>query len=161
MKPKTIVTLEGKVVITTFRGKYYFLSNFFPCPVFHDEITYPSSEHAYQASKTLKQSMRESMAKLATAADARRVGRKLEYRSDWEDVKLDVMETIVREKFTQNPELADLLVGTGDAILMEGNTWNCAFWGVDARTLEGENHLGKILMKVRTELQAERNVLEY
>ena len=61
------------------------------------------------------------------------------------------MEEIVRAKFGQNPVLADKLLATGDTLLIEGNTWGDKFWGVDTRVGQGENHLGKILMKVRAE----------
>ena len=63
------------------------------------------------------------------------------------------MEDIVRAKFTQNEDLKWRLIGTGDADLEEGNTWHDTCWGVDAKTGEGQNHLGKILMKIRAELQ--------
>ena len=63
------------------------------------------------------------------------------------------MEDIVRAKFTQNQELKQQLIGTGDAYLEEGNTWHDTCWGVDLKTGEGQNHLGKILMKVRQELK--------
>ena len=64
------------------------------------------------------------------------------------------MEEIVRAKFTQNPKLKEQLLSTGDAILIERNTWNDRYWGVDIRSGVGKNHLGKILMKIRSELKA-------
>lgn len=73
-------------------------------------------------------------------------------RKDWDEVKLSVMETVVRAKFTQNPHLAKYLVETGEAELVEGNRWRDVFWGVYSVTGEGENNLGKILMKVISEL---------
>ena len=81
-----------------------------------------------------------------------RMNRKVLLRRDWEDVKDGIMEEVIRAKFTQNPELAKKLVATGDVLLMESNNWHDTYWGVDSRTLEGENHLGVILMKIRTEL---------
>ena len=80
------------------------------------------------------------------------VGRRVPLRPDWEQVKVGIMEEIVRAKFTQNPELAARLMATGEKILVEGNTWGDTCWGVDLRTGQGENHLGRILMKVREEL---------
>ena len=56
-------------------------------------------------------------------------------------------------EFTQNEDLKWRLIGTGDAYLEEGNTWHDTCWGVDAKTGTGQNHLGKILMKVREELK--------
>lgn len=83
------------------------------------------------------------------------MGRKVLLRSDWERVKVGIMEEIVRAKFTQHPEFASLLIGTGDKILVEGNHWGDTCWGVDTRTGQGENHLGKILMKARNELKTQ------
>lgn len=73
-------------------------------------------------------------------------------RPDWEEVKIGIMEEIVRAKFTQNPHLAEKLLATGGQQIAEGNTWGDTCWGVDSRTGEGENHLGQILMQVRSEL---------
>jgi ribA/ribD-fused uncharacterized protein len=74
-------------------------------------------------------------------------------RSDWTEIRLEIMEKIVRAKFWQNPHLARKLVATGDQKLVEGNRWNDTFWGVCRGV--GENHLGKILMRVREELRGE------
>lgn len=63
------------------------------------------------------------------------------------------MEDIVWAKFTQNEDLKQMLLAAGDLVLEEGNTWHDTFWGVDAKTREGENHLGRILMHIRKELQ--------
>jgi predicted NAD-dependent protein-ADP-ribosyltransferase YbiA (DUF1768 family) len=78
------------------------------------------------------------------------MGRSVKLRPDWESIKLDVMETAVRIKFT-DPELAAKLIATGDEELIEGNWWNDTFWGVCNGV--GENHLGKILMKVRADIK--------
>lgn len=67
-------------------------------------------------------------------------------------VKLGFMEEIVRAKFLQNPHLAGKLLATKERQLVEGNTWGDTYWGVDIRTGQGENHLGRILMQVRNEL---------
>ena len=84
---------------------------------------------------------------------AKRLGRQVELRSDWETVKYDVMYQVCMAKFQQNPELLRKLVRTGDAELIEGNTWGDRVWGVDLYRGVGENHLGKILMKIREELR--------
>jgi len=145
-------------VIAEFRGDYRFLSNFYPAVVEFEGITYPTVEHAYQSAKTLDMAARKRIAACATPADAKREGRALagagKQRGDWEQVKFDVMEQCVRYKFTHHPDLADQLLATGDAILEEGNTWNDRVWGVYQG--QGENHLGKILMKVREELRNRR-----
>ena len=84
--------------------------------------------------------------------ESKRFGRQVALRPDWEKVKFTLMEEIVRAKFTQHPELAEQLLATGQKIIIEGNRWGDTCWGVDIRTGEGENHLGKILMRVREEL---------
>lgn len=64
------------------------------------------------------------------------------------------MEDVVRAKFYQNPRLAKRLLSTKDMELIEGNTWNDTYWGIDLRSMDGQNRLGKILMKIRDELNS-------
>ncbi len=91
------------------------------------------------------------IAQAPSPSKAKRLGRGVSLRPNWENIKLQVMKDIVRAKFTQNTDLRIMLVqGTGDAELIESNDWGDEFWGVcDGK---GENHLGKILMEVREEL---------
>lgn len=140
-------------MIKEFQNEFRFLSNFFPCRIDWEGITYPSVEHAYQASKTLDQKERRQIANLPTPGKAKRAGQKLEIRPDWEEVKISVMESLVRQKFTRHPLLKRLLLATGNQEIQEGNTWNDTFWGVSLSTGEGRNELGKILMRVRRELR--------
>ena len=136
----------------SFRGKYYFLSNFFPAPIIYDGLIYQNNEAAFQAQKTLEKTDRKVFTQLAPA-EAKRRGRHVRLRDDWEEIKDGIMEEIVRAKFSQNPKLKAELLATGEAQLIEGNTWNDRYWGVDVRSGIGKNHLGKILMKVRSELK--------
>lgn len=137
--------------IDQFDGDYYFLSNFYPTPVVFDEVTYPTSEHAYVAAKTTDETMRRVIANIPTAWEVKKYGRKIKIRDNWHGAKWGLMYTIVRSKFSRNKRLQELLIDTGDATLIEGNTWGDTYWGVcEGR---GENHLGKILMKVREELR--------
>lgn len=137
--------------IDSFRGKYYFLSNFYPAKVTYEGFTYNNNEAAFQAQKVLSIDGKSAFTELSPA-DAKKKGRRVRLRPDWEQVKDGIMEEIVRAKFTQNPDLKQQLLLTGNAELIEGNTWNDCYWGVDARSGIGQNHLGKILMKVREEL---------
>ena len=82
------------------------------------------------------------------AVKAKRKRRQVKLRSDWDAVRLSVMEDVVRAKFLQNPDLAARLVATGTMPLEEGNDFGDTFWGVDAKTGKGENNLGKILLKI-------------
>lgn len=138
------------IKIASFSGKYRFLSNFFPAVVEYEGIVYPSTEHAYQAAKTLDIEVRKEIAALPTAGKAKRAGYKVQLRDDWESVKIDVMHTLLESKFNI-PELRDKLLATENAHLEEGNTWGDTFWGtVDGK---GRNELGKLLMLVREELR--------
>src|SRR5437867_11486421 len=91
--------------IESFEDEYRFLSNFWPATVEFEGLTYPTVEHAYQSAKTLDMNERKRIAGLATPAEAKRAGRQLALRGDWEQVKCDVMERCVRYKFTHHPEL--------------------------------------------------------
>ncbi|MHA1751693.1 MAG: NADAR family protein [Candidatus Helarchaeota archaeon] len=137
-------------IIKRFSGKYSFLSNFYPCKIIYENICYPSVEHAYQASKTLDINLRKEIASQKTPALAKKLGRAIKLRSDWDRVKLSIMETLVRLKFTTNEELKKKIIELENCILIEGNTWGDTFWGV--YNGNGKNHLGKILMKVRDDL---------
>lgn len=139
--------------IDEFQGDYEFLSNFYECPVSYNGMNFRNSEAAFQAMKCRTRNEALPFQEY-TASKSKRCGRHVTLRSDWEQIKLRVMEEIVRAKFTQNPSLAEKLIATGNADLIEGNTWNDTYWGMDAATKSGANHLGIILMKVRSELQA-------
>ena len=144
--------MKAIAIIDSFRGKYYFLSNFFPAEVTYNGLTYQNNAAAFQAQKTYSKEERIEFTTLEPK-DAKRRGRRVRLRRDWEQVKDRIMEEIVRAKFSQNKELKEQLLATGDAQLVEGNRWNDRYWGVDIRSGVGENHLGKILMKVRSELR--------
>lgn len=145
---------EERPCIDLFREEYEFLSNFYPAKMEFEGITYYSAEAAYQAQKCKNPEEKIRFANMY-ADQAKRYGRKVEVRKDWDDIKIDVMRRVVTEKFLQHPRLAVRLVETGDKPLKEGNYRHNVFWGVDYRTGEGENHLGKILMELRTKYKAE------
>lgn len=134
-------------VIDSFQGDYRYLSNFYPSPLQYEGIRYPSVEHAYQGAKTLNIRQRCVVASFETPGGAKRYGKKLELREDWEDIKLRVMARLLLTKFRPTSMLAWKLELTGDAALIEGNWWGDTFWGVCRG--EGENHLGRLLMSIR------------
>lgn len=136
--------------ITNFAGRYAFLSNFYPVHLTYKNRTYKSSEHAYQARKANNTSQHDFIAKAPSPASAKSRGEVCSKRADWEETKIQVMWEILVAKF-ENPMLRELLLDTGDAELVEGNTWGDVFWGVCGGV--GENWLGKLLMKLRTELR--------
>jgi ribA/ribD-fused uncharacterized protein len=136
--------------IKGFYGEFDFLSNFYQSTVTIDGYAYLSSEAAYQAAKCKNKKDKLQFVGIQ-ANTAKQLGRRIELRPDWEAVKLQVMEDLVRAKFAQNKSLADKLVSTGNKYLEETNYWNDTYWGVCKG--KGNNNLGKILMKIRTELQ--------
>ncbi|MBR0278952.1 MAG: NADAR family protein [Synergistaceae bacterium] len=139
-------------VIARFREEYEFLSNFYEVPVTFEGLTYGSSEAAFQAQKSSDPSEREKFTALRPN-DSKKAGREIQLRPDWEEVKVSVMEGILRAKFTQNPDLMEKLSATNQALLVEGNNWKDTFWGFDVNLGYGGNMLGQLLMKIRAEHQ--------
>ena len=135
--------------INSFRGEYFFLSNFYEAPVTYDGLTYQNNEAAFQAQKCAVPKDREAFTKL-NPSEAKKEGRKVLLRKDWEQIKVSVMAEIVKAKFEQNSDLAKKLLATGDAYLEEGNDWGDRIWGTVNG--QGANCLGIILMNTREEL---------
>ena len=135
-------------MINSFRNEHRFLSNFYPSVVALDGLDFPTVEHAYQAAKTLDGTKRRQIQQAKSAGDAKRLGRHVNLRSDWEDIKIDVMRQLLRQKFSE-PMMLNQLLSTGTHELVEGDWWNDKFWGVCNGV--GENHLGKLLMEIRSE----------
>ena len=142
--------------IDEFQGEYRWLSNFHVQDVLFKGVIFKSVEHAYQSMKTLDPVWAENVRNCATPGEAKKMGKKIKkmgkLRNDWEQVNLGIMEELVRYKF-KDPGLRSLLLATGEAELVEGNNWGDVFFGVCNGV--GENHLGKILMKVRHEIYLE------
>jgi N-glycosidase YbiA len=140
--------------IDRFNREHAFLSNFYPLahPITDAAgIRYPTAEHAFQAAKTLHLEQRRRIAARPTPNEAKRAGRQLALRPGRDEIRVRVMGEILGAKFDQ-PELGRMLLATGDAELVEANGWGDRFWGVDARTGEGRNVLGHLLMALRDEL---------
>lgn len=131
---------------------YDFLSNFYRSTISFEGKLYPTVEHAYQAAKSLDHDVREFIRLSKTPADAKRLGQGVLVRPDWNEVKVDIMRKLVREKF-ENPFLRPLLLSTGDAELILNNNWNDKFWGICRGV--GENWLGKILCEERERIKNE------
>ncbi|HRY15457.1 MAG TPA: NADAR family protein [Candidatus Competibacteraceae bacterium] len=141
--------------ITSFRGEHAFLSNFQAVEIVYEGKPYPTVEHAFQAAKTLDPGERETVRLAKTPTLAKRLGRRVTLRRDWETVKVAVMRELLRLKF-QQPALRERLLATGETRLIEGNKWNDRTWGcVWVKTQwVGRNLLGQLLMEVRTEVRA-------
>lgn len=134
--------------IDKFHGEYRWLSNFWPCSIMHLGMLFESVEAAYVASKTYDPIEIMYISTL-TPSQAKKYGRTLELRSDWEKVKVNIMYGLLKKKFKRHTDLGDMLEKTGYVELIEGNTWGDTFWGVCNGV--GENMLGKLLMQVREE----------
>lgn len=137
--------------ILQFQDEYRWLSNHWPSIIVFQGITFPTVEHAYVYSKTIVQEEQDLFlqAQPMSAAQAKRAGKLLTLRSDWEDVRLNFMLDFTRQKY-RNQVLRNKLIDTGNCLIVEGNTWHDYFWG--QCNGKGENNLGKIIMKVREEL---------
>ncbi len=149
----------SKVQITAFTGEYHFLSNYCACPITIDGLTYRSAEAAFQAAKCNAPIDRAAFCTVPPNV-AKAIGRKIKLRDGWEKERDGIMADVIHAKFSQNPALAQALINTGDAELIEGNTWNDNYWGMCGCTrcrsegTKGLNKLGKILMAERKALMA-------
>lgn len=143
-------------MINSFKGKYRFLSNFYPSPIVMEGITYPTVEHYFQAMKTTNVAVRGNIALANSPGKAKRLGRKVLLRKDWEYLKVIIMTDGLMAKFTTHPELRKKLIATDPHQLVEGNTWGDKYWGVCNG--EGQNLLGLMLMLIRGILLSQRNV---
>lgn len=127
--------------IEEFREEFYFLSNF------SDEGgVQPTVEHWFQAGKAVRAGDAERIMAASTPGRAKKLGRHVKLRSDWEEIKIDFMRQLLYEKF-EEPEIKAKLVATNPRELIEGNNWGDDFWGVC--TEAGQNHLGLLLEEVR------------
>ncbi len=137
-------------MINQFRGQYAFLSNFYFIGrlIHYESDPYSTVEHAFQAAKTLNPAARLEIRRQRTPAHAKRLGRHVSLRPDWDTLKRGIMLDLLREKFAEWP-LRGTLHATLPHELIEGNTWGDTYWGVCEGV--GENWLGKLLMQVREE----------
>lgn len=135
-------------MIDLFDGEYSFLSNFYDSPLIYNELIYLNSEAAFQAQKCPE---RASEFCTLPPGKAKRLGRKVQLRADWDLIKNNVMYEVVKAKFSQNHDLRKKLLDTGSEELIEGNYWNDKYWGVCNG--EGLNMLGKTLMIIREEFR--------
>lgn len=134
--------------ILGFSGQYRFLSNFYPIDFIVDGQLYMSSEHFYMSCKTDDENVREKIIACKTPAEAKRLGRSIKLRPDWDEKHRNrAMMTALTHKF-KDPEMKKLLGETGFAYLEETNHWNDIYWGVCNG--QGRNMLGRMLMFIRS-----------
>ena len=130
-----------------FQGPNRFLSNFWP-----ETPGVVTVEHLFQAAKTNDPVQKLAILRAETPGQAKRMGRGVTLRADWETVKDDIMAEFLRMKF-EDPELRRQLLATGDSLLYEANDWNDRYWGVDSATGIGQNRLGHLLMSLRERIR--------
>jgi ribA/ribD-fused uncharacterized protein len=137
-------------MINSFMNEHRFLSNFWYVDIVYDNV-YKSVEHFFQAMKTLDEGLRATIAMADTPGLAKKLGKTVPLRADWDKIKVSVMALGLCKKFSY-PELAQKLIATYPHDLIEGNYWGDEIWGVNLKTGKGLNHLGKLLVMIRTNL---------
>lgn len=134
--------------ITHFRGDHSYLSNFYEHPMIYRGKEYATAEHAYQAAKAIDPADQELIRLQKTPGGAKRQGKRVKMRPHWDQDKVYVMYDILKHKFS-DPTLKQWLLHTYPSTLIEGNNWGDMFWGVDLKTWQELNWLGKLLMIIR------------
>ena len=135
------------------RNNFAFLSNYYPCTVEYEGLVYNSSEAAFQAQKVIDKNKKKDFCNIPPN-EAKRLGRRIHLRKDWESVKDQIMYEIVKAKFSQNKDFKDLLLQVKEPIV-EDNTWGDTYWGVCNGI--GQNKLGKILERIKKELELKKS----
>ncbi len=152
LREKVLREYEEKLdtEIFGFFKEHRFLSNFHIAPISYRELIFPTTEHAYMAMKVDDDEFWLEMSQVSTPREARNKGQLCPLRPDWEQVKTKFMYEVCFNKFTQHNDLRKKLLATDNKPLTENNWWDCTVWGVCNGV--GENHLGKILMRIRDEI---------
>lgn len=134
----------------------FFLSNFFPYSVTYEGLTYVSVEHAYQAAKTTDENVRKIIQACGSAGAAKRQGKNVKLRDNWDQMKVSIMRELLLQKFDPSSVICSkLLLNTGQAQLIEGNYWHDLIWGqcyCPRHKWDGTNVLGGMLMDIRNDL---------
>lgn len=139
--------------------KYKCFSNFHLVNINFKGLSFTSSEAAWQAQKAISEEIKRSFQNLSPS-QAKKLGRQINLRSDWEEVKYNLMVEVCYAKFSQHQGLKAILLSTGQEELVENTTgWHDNIWGncecPECKNIQGQNLLGKALMEVRKKLQAE------
>jgi ribA/ribD-fused uncharacterized protein len=143
---------DNENIIGFYEREYYVFSNFSAFAIEWKDKFWMTSEHAYQAEKFEDEAIREEIRNARSAHDSKKIAEKYEgqVRSDWSETKLVVMEQILRAKLAQQPYVMKKLLESKGRTLVE-DSWRDAYWGWGPNK-DGENHLGKLWMKIRDEL---------
>jgi ribA/ribD-fused uncharacterized protein len=139
------IKTKDDVIALGFFNERRWLSNMWETPIYYGHV-YPSVENAYQASKTRDTKEKEVFTR-CSPKESKSLGRKLNIREDWDQVKPIVMYTLTYLKYSKNQNLKRKLILTGTEELIEHNYWGDKYWGKHFG--EGSNMLGKTLMAIR------------
>ena len=159
--------MSERRVVCEFKGKYEFLSNFYIVknPIYYDGHYFQTTEHAYQAYKTLDLKQLEAIKNCSSPGEAKRLAsnsKKTKLRSDWEKIKLPLMYDLLVDKFRGNPALSKMLYSLYGYHLEEGNWWHDNFWGncycEKCKDITGKNVLGKMLMRLIDRIHFFKNI---
>ena len=140
---------KDQEMIGFYEGEFYMFSNFSSFVVEWKDKLWMTSEHAYQAEKFLDPELQEQIRNTRSAHDSKKLARSMDdkKRSDWQEVNIQIMEEIVRAKLEQHPYIQKKLIESGSKTLVEISPKD-DFWGWGPNK-DGQNHLGKIWMKLR------------
>ena len=138
-------------MISEFQDEYRWLSNFWPVDIFYRGRNFKSVEHAYQAQKNVSEAWQSFCEKEIDPKRVKEKSGEISLRSDWYNINEKIMEELLYLKFSKEPFKSQLLHTQGE--IQEGNKWGDIFWGVDLESGEGKNRLGKMIMKIREEIQ--------
>lgn len=158
----SLISLEQKLKITDFRAQYEFLSNNFISPVFYEGILYPSVTHAFHAARSNDITTRKAIVNAENFESVLRIATRIEDHESWPNVKLQIMEKLIRDKFRRSSELLKKLQATGNREIVNTyyeETKSNLFWGsVDSK---GQNHIGRILMTIRKDIEENMELFQW
>jgi ribA/ribD-fused uncharacterized protein len=140
------------IKIPYYETSYFVFSNFSPHTVLYKNILYPTVEHAFHAAKFDDEQIRNEIRNAGSPLRAFELGKKYKpfRRSNWDDIKVAVLQEIIREKVKQHAEVREALLATGKENIVEDNPHD-DFWG-NGKEGNGQNKTGKILMEIRNEI---------
>ena len=145
--------LDTEKQICFYEQEFYPFSNFSSFKLEWKGYIWMTSEHAYHSEKFDDPKIIEQLKETRSAHNAMKLAyaNKEKDRKDWDEIKLGIMKKILRAKVEQHSYVKKKLLESGDKKLVE-NSWRDPYWGWGPNK-DGENHLGKLWMEVRDELQ--------
>ena len=142
-------------MIKEFQGKFRWLSNFSPVRIEFEGRIFPSVEHAYMSAKSNSVEWKTQCSDPTNKPGfIKKQSKNVELVPNWNRIRVETMEILLKKKFEQEPWKSWLL-STGHQELQEGNWWGDEFWGVNLKTGNGQNVLGKLIMKIREQIRKE------